>query len=384
MEESQEKSHTNGSDDTSLNKNNEHSLHFVGSRSEQRWETLFEPHFTFNKTSKYLDPMVAREKGSERQASMILQQKSQQQRRSSQFQLTPSASTLSVVMEERPSSSSYAIEDELETTSLNSFSVASSPTLPRMEDLMLPVMDQPNQISILPCPSQSLDDLQNARSRPLYKMDEWKERLDLLNSIHEGPGRHRISIGDQINNEREKKNDDDRHPDEEIIQTTKVAQKESFSLPWWRRSVGQVRKCHPHRTFRAKMDQLKKEAELPFFTTQLILQQEREKRKKESNLSESPLTIPVCEEDIIEIPSFFKKYRPSFLFFIFGFIFPPIWIVGALYMKRSEDMAKADYQWKRRSRNALTFFLSIILLSIILILIINPSALGWRQSSSHL
>ncbi|KAI8088659.1 uncharacterized protein BX664DRAFT_331039 [Halteromyces radiatus] len=87
---------------------------------------------------------------------------------------------------------------------------------------------------------------------------------------------------------------------------------------------------------------------------------------------------------IKELFSSLQEYRPSFLYFLFGFLFPPLWIIGALYMKRSEDkLAKADLQWKRRSQHALTLFLLAVLLIILSILIFKPSALGWRKSNKQ-
>lgn len=396
MEESAQKPRSVSSDDfiPKKTKNSYPSDHISGSQPEKRWETLFDPHYTFTKTTKYEDPMVVREKGLERQASLILQQQKAplQYRSASLLQLASSASTLPVVMEEKEAPSSpkrldhhttFSLSvDDYEPMSVSSNSASSSPTLPCMQDIIRPILDQPNQVSILPCPSQSLDELQLIHMKQTDEDLILKERLDLLNSIHQGPGRYTACMNGGVSNkireaveEREKDdgcNDDD---DKRSTAATKVAQKDSFSKSWWQRSVGQGQRYHPYQYFRTKVEQLKEESELPYFTTQLLILQEQEKKRKSSE-----------EEETVEQerPPLHKRYRPSFLYFFFGFFLPPLWIAGAFYKKRSEKMAKADYQWKKRSRNALALLLTLLLLSVLLIVIFNPSLIGWRNSSTLL
>jgi hypothetical protein len=208
-----------------------------------------------------------------------------------------------------------------------------------------------------------------------------KERLDLLNSIHQGPGRYTACMNGGVSNkareadeEPEKEDDCNDDDDKGSTTATTVAQKDSFSKSWWQRGVGQSQRYHPFQVFRTKVEQLKEESELPYFTTQLLIRQEQEKKRKSSSSSE--------EEERVEqeSPPIYKRYRPSFLYFFFGFCLPPLWIAGALYMKRSEKMTKADYQWKKRSRNALALLLTLLLLIVLTLVIFNPSLVGWRNS----
>lgn len=80
-----------------------------------------------------------------------------------------------------------------------------------------------------------------------------------------------------------------------------------------------------------------------------------------------------------------RKNRISFLFFAFGFLFPPLWIIGALYVPRNHThrsvaSKEIDKKWKLYSRNAWFFFMALVVFIAILIVILNPEAIGFRQS----
>ncbi|KAI9245560.1 hypothetical protein BDA99DRAFT_593767 [Phascolomyces articulosus] len=77
--------------------------------------------------------------------------------------------------------------------------------------------------------------------------------------------------------------------------------------------------------------------------------------------------------------------RRSFLYFAFGFLFPPLWIIGALHVppQRHHPGSQAvDLLWKRRSRNAFFIFILTVLVILILTLVLKPSSIGWRTSSN--
>lgn len=79
-------------------------------------------------------------------------------------------------------------------------------------------------------------------------------------------------------------------------------------------------------------------------------------------------------------------HQLSFFFFLFGFICPPLWLIGAIYTrpehkyKTSEDK-DMDLKWKKYSKIALGLFIFILLILLVILLLSNPGALGWRQSS---
>ncbi|KAI8137019.1 hypothetical protein BJV82DRAFT_675276 [Fennellomyces sp. T-0311] len=77
--------------------------------------------------------------------------------------------------------------------------------------------------------------------------------------------------------------------------------------------------------------------------------------------------------------------RRSFLYFAFGFLFPPLWIVGALYVppqRQHPGSQTVDLLWKRRSRNAFFIFIVTVLVILILTLVLRPASIGWRTSNS--
>lgn len=81
-----------------------------------------------------------------------------------------------------------------------------------------------------------------------------------------------------------------------------------------------------------------------------------------------------------------RENRLSFLFFALGFIFPPLWIIGAIYLScsnapRSSESKAIDARWRRYSKNAFFFLLSTVLAICMLILILKPELLGFRVSN---
>lgn len=79
-----------------------------------------------------------------------------------------------------------------------------------------------------------------------------------------------------------------------------------------------------------------------------------------------------------------RRNRASFLYFAFGFLFPPLWLMGALYVPSSQRTSASksiDKKWKTYSRNALFAFLCALVLTIILVLIMKPDVVGFRSSN---
>ncbi|KAI8074994.1 hypothetical protein BC940DRAFT_328598 [Gongronella butleri] len=79
------------------------------------------------------------------------------------------------------------------------------------------------------------------------------------------------------------------------------------------------------------------------------------------------------------------KCRLSFLYFVCGFLFPPLWIIGAMYTppdkrRQSPSGRRIDRMWKRCSRMALVSFSLGMVIILIAVLAFKPEALGWRKS----
>lgn len=79
-----------------------------------------------------------------------------------------------------------------------------------------------------------------------------------------------------------------------------------------------------------------------------------------------------------------RKNRASFLYFSLGFLFPPLWLIGALYVPKSQRTSASksiDKKWKTYSRNALFAFLIAMVLTVVLVLIMKPETVGFRNSN---
>lgn len=95
---------------------------------------------------------------------------------------------------------------------------------------------------------------------------------------------------------------------------------------------------------------------------------------------------PSKQEEAVEIK---RRNRPTFLLFAYGFLFPPLWIIGALYnpsssLQRTTSSKKIDRKWKNYSRNAFFVFLVIVATIVVLILVLKPQAVGFRSSSDQI
>jgi hypothetical protein len=78
-------------------------------------------------------------------------------------------------------------------------------------------------------------------------------------------------------------------------------------------------------------------------------------------------------------------YRRSFLCFMLGFLFPPLWLFGAFYFssyanRQSSASRRIDHIWRRRSRIAFGIFLISLMIILVIIFVLKPEAVGWRKS----
>jgi hypothetical protein len=93
------------------------------------------------------------------------------------------------------------------------------------------------------------------------------------------------------------------------------------------------------------------------------------------------------KEEVCPVTEIKRRNRPTFLLFAYGFLFPPLWVIGALYnpnsFQRTTFSEKIDRKWKNYSRNASFVFAIIVAIIIVLILVLQPEAVGFRSSSEQ-
>jgi hypothetical protein len=253
------------------------------------------------------------------------------------------------------------------------FPSAPDPTLPDLEQLeqyinaplrqeeepisMESSMASLGQIEILPCASLS--------SFPKYKIaaaknDQslWKDRLELLNTI----------------------------------------QQQGFREEW--NGTQNAYSLSKTARLKRKAEKLKREASVHSHTTRAdykshlvniepdIMFQEEEQSSLAS-LEDETYDINEkedMEKQIKEKPELKRRTRLSFLLFVFGFAFPPLWVIGALYtptMPRTSFCQKVDQKWRRCSRQALFVFMILVAAVVVLVLALKPQAVGLRNSNEE-
>lgn len=77
--------------------------------------------------------------------------------------------------------------------------------------------------------------------------------------------------------------------------------------------------------------------------------------------------------------------RRSFFCFMLGFVFPPLWLFGGFYFssyanRQSSASRRIDHIWRRRSRIAFGIFLITLMIVLVVVFVLKPEAIGWRES----
>lgn len=209
-----------------------------------------------------------------------------------------------------------------------------TPPLPRAENMVVePNANNPphlNGIDILPCPSSSF-------FYPPQEQDPY--RIQLMQDIEE---QGLVDHNDQYHNK--------------TIKEIQMQQQEHHL-----HEQQQQKKKHDHETTATAEDDTmndqgdddnEKEHESKYQRWLLLLQQKRQQQRP----------------------------RRVFLYFMLGFVFPPMWIVGAVHVPHQPTFAATDLLWKRRCRNAFFIFSVITLFVIIILLVFQPGSIGWRHS----
>lgn len=120
---------------------------------------------------------------------------------------------------------------------------------------------------------------------------------------------------------------------------------------------------------------------------------DREHRNYRSSLAnmEEGLDVPYhnnkkgdTEKQIKGITKPKNTTRLSFLLFGFGFLVPPLWVIGALYspsIQKTSSCQKIDHKWRKYSRRALFVFLVLLAAIFVLLLAFKPQVVGFRNSN---
>ncbi|KAI8645327.1 hypothetical protein BD408DRAFT_411747 [Parasitella parasitica] len=80
--------------------------------------------------------------------------------------------------------------------------------------------------------------------------------------------------------------------------------------------------------------------------------------------------------------------RRSFVCFMLGFIFPPLWLWGAFYIssyaqRQTSASNRIDHIWRRRSRIAFGIFTVTLMIILVIVFVLKPETVGWRQTKQQ-
>ncbi|CEP12206.1 hypothetical protein [Parasitella parasitica] len=80
--------------------------------------------------------------------------------------------------------------------------------------------------------------------------------------------------------------------------------------------------------------------------------------------------------------------RRSFICFVLGFLFPPLWLWGAFYIssyaqRQTSASNRIDHIWRRRSRIAFGIFTITLMIILVIVFVLKPETVGWRQAKQQ-
>lgn len=289
-----------------------------------------------------------------------------------------------------------------------------SPLLPNLKQLELHMKDSLNddeytdgntQIEILPCPSLS----SFPNNKPIENEELYRERLELLKML-------------QMNGFDKDLNDGTRDTPYKESAAARIQRQIKKKAVKIKRETLVDSSTEDEESSEAEEEQTENQSQIDdefhglhvaiasegFFPSSPAarVEEELEPVIEEEHLEHSSLAsiddyenisfhAPYDKEDCEKVeaaivapvePEVKRKNRPSFLYFAYGFLFPPLWIIGALYspssnLERTTASKKIDQKWKKYSRNALFIFITAVITTIVLILVLKPQAVGFRNSN---
>jgi hypothetical protein len=255
------------------------------------------------------------------------------------------------------------------------------PTLPNMEHLEQLVnaplvqdeepislegsMASIGQIEILPCASLS--------SFPKYKLGAvendqslWKDRLELLNTIQQQGFREEwngtLSGPNTLSKTARLKRKAEKMKREALMQPTTKDQE---------RNTNDMHRSH---LVAMEPDTMHQEDEEHYQSSLASIEEGQDVLYYNKDV----------EKQIKEVPEIKNRTRLSFLLFAYGFFFPPLWVIGALYspsIQRTSSCQKIDKKWRKYSRHALFVFMILVAAVVVLLLALKPQSIGFRNSS---
>lgn len=123
------------------------------------------------------------------------------------------------------------------------------------------------------------------------------------------------------------------------------------------------------------------------------------KEAKKTNDSSSTTSSPDPDADITEKPANNNtdeelgggqvntraRCRRSFICFMLGFLFPPVWLFGAFYIsshanRQTSANQRIDHVWRKRSRIAFGIFTISLMIILVIVFVLKPGSVGWRLS----
>ncbi|KAG1460738.1 hypothetical protein G6F56_005879 [Rhizopus delemar] len=117
----------------------------------------------------------------------------------------------------------------------------------------------------------------------------------------------------------------------------------------------------------------------------MVYEEMKDIKIRESVVSFRDIQEKHMDLDTIESQEEKHSNRQSFYLFVFGFLFPPLWIINfALGMKKSDNQTEAsksiDKKWRKYSRNAFVISLLAFTVSLLIVVATKPGSVGFRQN----
>ncbi|ORX45892.1 hypothetical protein DM01DRAFT_313925 [Hesseltinella vesiculosa] len=68
--------------------------------------------------------------------------------------------------------------------------------------------------------------------------------------------------------------------------------------------------------------------------------------------------------------------------FLLGFVFPPAWFIGSMDGSCCQEYEKEQDPWRTRCRMAATLFLTLCIVTVVLLMVFKPSTFGLLTSNT--
>jgi hypothetical protein len=203
-----------------------------------------------------------------------------------------------------------------------------------------------------------LDDRNSGGKDPAWGPTDEKtliERLELLKKMRAQPT---AVINDK---EKAKEDQDDQGENRKVGLDEKIKQEASQTTARWKRQISEKAKQY--------CKEAKKSNDSGSTISSLDPDEKVTAEEDEENAAEEQ---PV-------------RCRRSFIWFMLGFLFPPVWLFGAFYIssqanRQTSASRRIDHVWRKRSRIAFGIFTISLMIIMVIIFVLKPGSVGWRLS----